>query len=40
MLREHPAVAAHAVIHCFTDGIAELEACLEAGLSIGVAGWI
>jgi TatD DNase family protein len=40
MLREHPGVAARAVIHCFTDGIAELDACLEAGLSIGVTGWI
>jgi TatD DNase family protein len=40
MLREHPGVAGRAVIHCFTGGIAELEACIEAGLSIGVTGWI
>lgn len=40
MLREQPGVAARAVAHCFTGGIAELEACLAAGLSIGVTGWI
>jgi TatD DNase family protein len=40
MLAEHPAVASRAVIHCFTGGVAELEACLDAGLSIGVTGWI
>lgn len=40
MLAEHPAVASRAVIHCFTGGIAELEACLGAGLSIGITGWI
>jgi TatD DNase family protein len=40
MLAEHPAVATRAVIHCFTGGVAELEACLDAGLSIGITGWI
>jgi TatD DNase family protein len=40
MLGEHPAVASRAVIHCFTGGVAELEACLDAGLSIGITGWI
>jgi TatD DNase family protein len=40
MLAEHPAVASRAVIHCFTGGVAELEACLDAGLSIGISGWI
>ena len=40
MLGEHPALGARAVIHCFTGGTAELEACLAAGLSIGVTGWI
>ena len=29
-----------AVIHCFTGSAAELEACLELGLSIGITGWI
>jgi TatD DNase family protein len=40
MLAEHPALACRAVIHCFTGGAAELEACLDAGLSIGITGWI
>ncbi|HUG03249.1 MAG TPA: TatD family hydrolase [Steroidobacteraceae bacterium] len=40
MLAEHPALASRAVIHCFTGGAAELEACLDAGLSIGITGWI
>lgn len=40
MLREHPETAARAVLHCFTDGVEELEACLALGLSIGVTGWI
>jgi TatD DNase family protein len=40
MLREHPAVAARAVLHCFTGGIAELEDCLAAGLHIGITGWV
>ena len=40
MLGEHADLAARAVIHCFTGGTAALEACLAAGLSIGVTGWI
>jgi TatD DNase family protein len=40
MLAEHPAIASRAVIHCFTGDTAELEACLDAGLSIGITGWI
>ena len=40
MLREHPGVATRAVLHCFTDGVAELEECLAAGLCIGVTGWV
>jgi TatD DNase family protein len=40
MLAEHPAVASRAVLHCFTGGVAELEASLDAGLSIGITGWI
>jgi TatD DNase family protein len=40
MLREHPAQARRAVLHCFTGGPAELEDCLGLGLSVGIAGWI
>jgi TatD DNase family protein len=40
MLGEHAGLANRAVIHCFTGGTAELEACLAAGLSVGVTGWI
>jgi TatD DNase family protein len=40
MLRAHPGTASRAVLHCFTDGIAELEDCLAAGLCIGVTGWV
>jgi TatD DNase family protein len=40
ILREHPALAARGVLHCFTGGPAELEDCLALGLSIGVTGWI
>ncbi len=40
MLGEHAGLGARAVIHCFTGDTAELEACLAAGLSIGVTGWI
>lgn len=29
-----------AVLHCFTGGRAELEECLEAGLQIGITGWV
>jgi TatD DNase family protein len=39
ILREHG--ARHAgVAHCFTGGAAELAACLELGLAIGITGWI
>ena len=40
MLREHPGLPARAVLHCFTGGTDELDDCLEAGLSVGVTGWI
>jgi TatD DNase family protein len=40
MLGEHPALAARAVLHCFTGGPAEAEACLAIGLSLGITGWI
>ncbi len=40
MLREHPGSASRAVLHCFTDGVAEVEDCLAAGLLIGVTGWV
>lgn len=40
MLREHPELLKRAVLHCFTGGSNELDDCLEAGLSIGVTGWI
>lgn len=29
-----------AVIHCFTGTREELEACLAAGLSVGITGWV
>jgi TatD DNase family protein len=39
ILREHG--ARHTgVAHCFTAGAAELSACLELGLAIGITGWI
>jgi TatD DNase family protein len=40
MLREHPGLLTRAVLHCFTGDGAELDDCLEAGLSFGVTGWI
>ena len=30
----------HGVLHCFTGGEADLERALEAGLHLGVTGWI
>lgn len=36
---EH-APPAGGVLHCFTGGPAEAEACLELGLHLGVTGWI
>lgn len=29
-----------AVLHCFTGTAQELDACLQAGLSIGITGWV
>ena len=40
MLREHPGLLKRALLHCFTGDGAELDDCLEAGLAIGVTGWI
>jgi TatD DNase family protein len=40
MLAEFRGRLPPAVAHCFTGGIAELEAYLELGLSIGVTGWV
>lgn len=46
LLREHAAALPRldglprAVLHCFTGNAAELEACLEFGLFIGITGWI
>jgi TatD DNase family protein len=41
ILREHrAALAAGAVAHCFTGTAAELAACLDLGLAIGITGWI
>jgi len=37
LLRE---LTAGGVAHCFTDGVAELDAYLELGLHIGVTGWV
>ena len=40
MLRAHPSALSRAVLHCFTGGPKELEACLALGLSVGITGWI
>jgi TatD DNase family protein len=40
MLAEHQANATRADNHSFTGDTAELEACLDAGHSIGITGWI
>lgn len=41
ILREHrDALAAGGVAHCFTGTAAELAACLDLGLAIGITGWI
>jgi TatD DNase family protein len=40
MLREHPRLLSHALLHCFTGDSAELEDCLAAGFAIGITGWI
>jgi TatD DNase family protein len=35
-----PRIAGGGVAHCFTNGVAELEAYLALGLYIGVTGWV
>lgn len=40
LLREHRGDTLHGVAHCFTGTEAELDACLELGLHIGITGWI
>jgi len=40
ILREHRRCPIQGVAHCFTGGERELEDCLEAGLHIGITGWI
>ena len=40
MLKEHRPQLADAVVHCFTDTEAALEAYLALGCSIGITGWI
>lgn len=40
MLRDHPGLLKRALLHCFTGNASELGDCLEAGLAIGVTGWI
>jgi TatD DNase family protein len=40
LVREYRAALPAAVAHCFTGGIAEVEAYLELDLHIGVTGWV
>jgi TatD DNase family protein len=40
MLRDAAAAGAHGVVHCFTAGPAEAEACLALGFDIGITGWV
>lgn len=40
MLTERAAVLPRAVLHCFTGNANELDESLEAGLWIGITGWI
>jgi TatD DNase family protein len=40
MLRDAAADGAHGVVHCFTGGVAEAEACLALGFDIGITGWV
>jgi TatD DNase family protein len=40
VLRRQRGNGLHGVAHCFTGSRAELEACLELGLHIGITGWI
>lgn len=37
---DHHAPTVPVLVHCFTDGLRELEAYLERGYLIGVTGWI
>ena len=40
MLRDGAGAGAHGVVHCFTAGAAEAEACLALGFDIGITGWV
>jgi len=40
LIKEHKNEMPKAVAHCFTGGKAELHACLDLGLHIGITGWI
>ena len=40
MLRDAAAAGAHGVVHCFTDGAAEAQACLALGFDLGITGWV
>jgi len=40
VLEEYPQLCRRAVVHCFTDGSAELAQFLALGCSIGITGWI
>ncbi len=40
MLKEHRALLADTVVHCFTDTQAALEDYLALGCSIGITGWV
>lgn len=40
MLHEHRSQLNSGVVHCFTDGPAELEDVLEAGFHVGITGWL
>ena len=40
ILKRHRAGLSGAVVHCFTGGMAELEACLVLDCYIGITGWI
>ncbi|MFL6699948.1 MAG: TatD family hydrolase [Vitreoscilla sp.] len=40
MLRDAATAGAHGVVHCFTGGAAEAEACLALGFDVGITGWV
>ena len=40
ILRDARADGAHGVVHCFTGGAAEAEACLALGFDLGLPGWV